>query len=71
MPHLDSAQAAPLQDRDLINLPAPAGQPVFLPPLGFKRCRTCGEKRRIKGGHQREGRFVCATCRQATITRTP
>lgn len=36
--------------------------PVFLPPLGYKRCTACGRKQPIKGGSQKNGRFTCATC---------
>lgn len=55
-----------LHDASLLDVSAAgvhcAPSPVHLPRLGYKRCTACRQRRAIKGGSQKGGRFVCLAC---------
>lgn len=66
MPPIESDREAVACDAPPFDIPRmdtrPLSREVQLPLLGTKRCTTCHQRRAIKGGTQKGGRFVCLAC---------
>lgn len=62
----DTDSKAVLHDAPPLDAPAAgahgAASAMQLPRLGYKRCTACRQHRAIKGGTQKDRRFVCRVC---------